>query len=52
MRGPMAAGEGQAQQIERRRQVRGLVWLALAALGLAIGRAVAHGGVRSLFGRS
>ena len=36
-----------AEVIERRRQIRGLVWLALAALGFAIVRAVMHGGIRS-----
>lgn len=41
-----------AEGTERRRQTRGLVWLALAAVGFAIARAVAlgGGGVRSVFG--
>jgi hypothetical protein len=38
-----------AEVIERRRQTRGLVWMALGALGFAIVRAVTHGGVRSVF---
>lgn len=38
-----------AEDVERRRQVRGLVWLALAALGFAIGRAVWHGALHSVF---
>ncbi|HEY5055809.1 MAG TPA: hypothetical protein VII58_06590 [Acidobacteriaceae bacterium] len=33
-------------ETERRRQTRGLVWLALAALGFAVVRAVARGGWR------
>ena len=37
------------EELERRRQVRGLVWLALAAMGFAIARAVARGGVHSVF---
>jgi hypothetical protein len=38
-----------AEVIERRRQVRGLVWLALAALMFAMGRVLAHGGLSSMF---
>jgi hypothetical protein len=37
------------EEIERRRQVRGLLWLAVAALGFAIARAAMHGGLRSVF---
>ena len=43
-----APGEERPEQVERRRQMRGLVWLALAALVFAIARAVAHGGVQSV----
>ncbi len=38
-----------SEEAERRRQTRGLVWLALAALGLALGRALWHGGLHSVF---
>lgn len=45
----MADTMAEPEEIERRRQARGLVWLALAALGFAIARAIWHGGVRSVF---
>ncbi|HWB32775.1 MAG TPA: hypothetical protein VG714_06355 [Acidobacteriaceae bacterium] len=34
---------------QQRRQSRGLMWLALAALGLAMARAITHGGVHTVF---
>jgi hypothetical protein len=37
------------EEAERRRQLRGLVWLALAALVLALLRAAMHGGLRNVF---
>jgi hypothetical protein len=36
-------------ELERRRQVRGLVYLAIAALAFALLRAIWHGGVHSVF---
>lgn len=39
------------QQLERRMQVRGLVYLALAALAFTVLRATVHGGWHSVFPR-
>ena len=36
------------EEAERRRQVRGLVWLALAALAFAVLRSAMHGGLRNV----
>ena len=36
-------------ELQRRRQVRGLTCLAIAALGFALARAIWHGGIHSVF---
>jgi hypothetical protein len=48
MRPPDPARDSETH-LERRRQVRGLTYLAIAALGFALLRSILHGGVHSVF---
>jgi hypothetical protein len=46
---PTQPANDSATQLERRRQVRGLTYLAIGALGFALLRAMMHGGAHGIF---